>query len=427
MKALKLIIQREYLTRIKKKSFLILTILMPAIFIGVIFLPIWLSGIKDSEAKHIAVIDPTGKYASHLQSSDEYKFDITDHNPGHLVSEGGSELYGILQVTDNLSVNPKAITFYSEKQAPIGLLSYINSTLSEVVKSEKLSTLSSRDNIDPKVLTEIREITQSRNNVSVTTMRWDENGAEKETSTAIASGIGGVITLLMYMFILMYGAMVMNGVVEEKSNRIVEVLISSVRPFDLMMGKIIGIGLVGLTQLLIWAVLLGVVSASAGTWLTSSGMGDAAPMLANMELLFSVNWIEILICFLLFFVGGYLIYASIFAIIGAAVDNAQDTQQFVMPVTLIFIFALYVGIYSIQNPDGPLAFWCSLIPITSPIVMMVRIPFGVPLWQEVLSVAILYISIVLVVKFAAKIYRVGILMYGKKPSMKEIIKWFSYK
>lgn len=224
----------------------------------------------------------------------------------------------------------------------------------------------------------------------------------------------------------MYGTMVMNGVVEEKSNRIVEVMISSVKPFDLMMGKIIGIGLVGITQLLIWIVLIGGVLASAGTLFPQSGMEDAGSPL-DVNLLLSVNWIEIVICFLLFFIGGYLIYASIFSIIGAAVDNAQDTQQFVLPVTLIFVFALYAGIYSIQNPDGPLAFWCSLIPLTSPIVMMVRIPFGVPIWQVLLSIAILYISIVLVVKFAAKIYRVGILMYGKKPNIKEVIKWFSYK
>lgn len=426
MRALKLIIQREYLSRIQKKSFLIMTILMPVIFIALIFVPIWLAGIKDSQAKQIAIIDSTGKYADHLKSNEEYVFNITDRNPGKLKTDGESELFGVLQITDDLGNNPKAVTLYSEKQAPIGLLDYINSTLSEVTKSEKLNNLSKRDNIDPEVLTEIRNISQSKNDINITTMRWDEDGAEKETSTIISSAIGGIITFLMYMFILMYGTMVMNGVVEEKSNRIVEVMISSVKPFDLMMGKIIGIGLVGITQLLIWIVLIGGVLASAGTLFPQSGMEDAGSPL-DVNLLLSVNWIEIVICFLLFFIGGYLIYASIFSIIGAAVDNAQDTQQFVLPVTLIFVFALYAGIYSIQNPDGPLAFWCSLIPLTSPIVMMVRIPFGVPIWQVLLSIAILYISIVLVVKFAAKIYRVGILMYGKKPNIKEVIKWFSYK
>lgn len=427
MRALNLIIQREYLSRIQKKSFLIMTILMPVIFIALIFVPIWLAGIKDSEAKHIAVIDSTGKYAPHLQSSDEYKFEITDHNPGKLKTEGETELFGVLQITGDLASNPKSITLFSEKQAPIGLLSYINSTLSEVVKTEKLNNLSLRDNIDPQILGEIRKIAQDSEEVKATTMRWDENGSEKETSTIIASAIGGIITFLMYMFILMYGNMVMNGVVEEKSNRIVEVMISSVKPFDLMMGKIIGIGLVGLTQLLLWVILMGGALTIAGPMLPESGLDGNSSLFSNLGLLFSVNWIEIILCFLIFFIGGYLIYASIFSIIGASVDNAQDTQQFVMPVTLLFIFALYAGIYSIQNPDGPLAFWCSLIPLTSPIVMMVRIPFGVPIWQILLSIGILYISIVLVVKFAAKIYRVGILMYGKKPNIKEVVKWFSYK
>lgn len=427
MRALNLIIQREYLSRIQKKSFLIMTILMPVIFIALIFVPIWLAGIKDSEAKHIAVIDSTGKYALHLQSSDEYKFEITDHNPGKLKTEGEIELFGVLQITGDLASNPKSITLFSEKQAPIGLLSYINSTLSEVVKTEKLHNLSLRDNIDPQILGEIRKIAQDSEEVKATTMHWDENGSEKETSTIIASAIGGIITFLMYMFILMYGNMVMNGVVEEKSNRIVEVMISSVKPFDLMMGKIIGIGLVGLTQLLLWVILMGGALTIAGPMLPESGLDGNSSLFSNLGLLFSVNWIEIILCFLIFFIGGYLIYASIFSIIGASVDNAQDTQQFVMPVTLLFIFALYAGIYSIQNPDGPLAFWCSLIPLTSPIVMMVRIPFGVPIWQILLSIGILYISIVLVVKFAAKIYRVGILMYGKKPNIKEVIKWFSYK
>lgn len=400
---------------------------MPVLLLSFIFVPVWLAGIKDSEAKHIAVIDSTGKYAPYLQSSDEYVFDITDHNPGKLRGEGDNELFAILQITDNLVNNPGAITLYSEKQPPIGLLGYINSTLSEVVKTEKLNSLSKRDNIDPQILAEIRQIAQDSGSIKTTTMKWNGDGSEKETSVIIASAIGGAITFLMYMFILMYGNMVMNGVVEEKSNRIVEVMISSVKPFDLMMGKIIGIGFVGITQLLIWIVLMSAVLAVGMPLLPQSGIDGSSSLIANMHLLFSVNWIEIILCFFIYFIGGYLIYASIFSIIGAAVDNTQDTQQFVLPVTLLFVFALYAGIYSIQNPDGPLAFWCSLIPLTSPVVMMVRIPFGVPIWQVLTSIAILYICIVLVVKFAAKIYRVGILMYGKKPSIKEVIKWFSYR
>jgi len=428
MKALKLIIQREYLTRIKKRSFILMTIIMPVLFIGFIFVPLLLAGIKDSESKRIIVIDSSGKYASHLKSSEFYTFDNTGNNStDEFKPQLGKDIFGILQITDDLSVNPKAATFLSEKQIPMDLLMYINHTFSEVVKNDKLNQLAQTGNIDPVIITNIQAIIKNAENISVTTLRLDKDGAEKETSTAIAASIGGLFTLLMYVFILMYGAMVMNGVVEEKSNRIVEVMISSVKPFDLMMGKIIGIGLTGITQLLIWAIIITGVLSVKNYLFPETDLSEVHHMLGNISKLGSINWIEIIIFFLLLFIGGYLIYASLFAMFGAAVDNPQDTQQFVMPITFIFIFALYAGMYSIQNPDGPLAFWCSMIPLTSPIVMMVRIPFEIPLWEKLLSLGILYITIILVVKFAAKIYRVGILMYGKKPSIKELFKWFTYK
>lgn len=425
MKALNLIIRREYLTRIKKKSFVILTLLMPILMIGMIFLPMFLAGIKDSETKEIIVIDNTGKYASHLQSFAPYAFKIVVENPEVYKNKVGKEVYGILQITDDLSVNPKAATFISEKQAPMDILAYVNRTFSEVVKSDKLNQFAASNSIAPQALLDMQQILKSSQAVSVTTLRWSEDGTEKESSTAVAVAIGTVFTFIMYMFIMMYGAMVMNGVVEEKSNRIVEVMISSVRPFDLMMGKIIGIGLTGLTQLFIWIVLVGGFMAMKDQLFPDATA--AGGLMENLNLIFDLNWVEILGFFLLYFIGGYLIFASLFAMFGAAVDNVQDTQQYMMPITLIFIFALYAGIYSLQNPDGPLAFWCSMIPFTSPIVMMVRIPFGMPLWEKILSIVILFTTIVLVVKFAAKIYRVGILMYGKKPSIKEVLKWFSYK
>lgn len=428
MKALNLIIQREYLTRIKKKSFILLTILMPVLFIGFIFVPLLLAGIKDSEVKHITVIDSTGKYAPHLKSSDYYTFEyIGTGNQDNIKPKIGKDIFGILQINEDLTINPKAATFLSEKQIPMDLFMYINHTFSEVVKNDKLNHYAQTDNIDLQIITDVKQIINNAENISITTLRLDSDGAEKETSTAVAASIGGVFTLLMYVFILMYGAMVMNGVVEEKSNRIVEVMISSVKPFDLMMGKIIGIGLTGLTQLFIWIVIMGGVLVAKNYIFPDTDLSGVHHMLANLSNFTSVNWVEIIVFFLLLFIGGYLIYASLFAMFGAAVDNPQDTQQFVMPITFIFIFALYAGMYSIQNPDGPLAFWCSMIPLTSPIVMMVRIPFEIPLWEKLLSLAILYITIILVVKFAAKIYRVGILMYGKKPSIKEIFKWFTYK
>ncbi len=395
---------------------------------AIMFVPLLLSDIKDSEVKRVAVIDNTGKYASHLKSSEQYAFDIVEENQeADLKGKVGKDLFGILQITGNLTDNPGAATFVSEKQIPADLQGYINGTLSEVVKSDKINLLAEKANIDTQVMIDIRHVIETSGNVKVTTMRWSDDGSEKETSTDMAAAVGGFFTFLMYMFILMYGTMVMQGVVEEKSNRIVEVMISSVRPFDLMMGKIVGIGLTGITQLFIWFSIFAILLGLKGFIFPATNIDGLSTQLGNMQMLFSINWAEIIICFLLLFIGGYLIYASLFAMFGAAVDNAQDTQQFVLPVTLIFIFSFYVGIYSLQNPDGPLAFWCSMIPLTSPIVMMVRIPFEIPLWEKALSITILYVSIYFVVKFAAKIYRVGILMYGKKPTIRELIKWFSYK
>jgi ABC-2 type transport system permease protein len=229
-------------------------------------------------------------------------------------------------------------------------------------------------------------------------------------------------TTLIYMFIFVYGAMVMQGVMEEKTNRIIEVMVSSVKPFDLMMGKLIGIGLVGLTQFGLWGAVIGGVSLFGTTLL--SGIGGSSEIIVNF--LTTGNLLELCLYFILFFIGGYLIYASLFAAIGAMVNSQEDTQQYMMPITILILFAFYAGFYSAQNPDGPLAFWTSLIPLTSPIVMMTRLPYGVPLWQLCLSIALLAITVILIIRLAAKIYRVGILMYGKKPTYAEIVKWLKY-
>ena len=248
------------------------------------------------------------------------------------------------------------------------------------------------------------------------------------------------------MFIIIYGAMVMQGVMEEKTNRIIEVMISSVKPFDLMMGKIIGIGFVGLTQVFLWGILTAVLvsgslfffgsSASPEDMMTAQmaaqGMGDMAAGSSEIsiqvqEIINSINFKMIGICFVLYFIGGYLLYAALFAAIGSALEQQEDTQQFMTPIMLLMAFSLYAGIYSMNNPDGPLAFWCSMVPFTSPIVMMVRLPFDIPVWELALSFALLFATAIFIVWFSAKIYRVGILMYGKKPSIKEMLKWLKYK
>ena len=332
--------------------------------------------------------------------------------------------------------NPKAATLYSEKQVPAELSRLVNQTLSKQLESEKLVSF----NI-PNLKEIIRE---SKINFNVQTIKWSEDGKESASSATVASVIGMVFTFIIYMFIMMYGAMVMQGVMEEKTNRIIEVMISSVRPFDLMMGKIIGIGFVGLTQVFLWGIITTIL-VSVGGFMFSGGVDvaslQAGPQMGMMDanalasssgneimgIINSINIAEIGISFIIYFIGGYMLYASIFAAIGSAVDSQEDTQQFMAPVTIFMIFALYAGIYSMENPDGPLAFWCSMVPFTSPIVMMVRIPFEIPLWEKLLSVSLLYTSAIGIVWLSAKIYRVGILMYGKKPSIKEMVKWIKYK
>lgn len=438
MNKIGLIIKREYLRRVSKKSFLLLTFLTPFLFAALVFVPLWLSTIKGDDAKQVAIIDQTGKYANLFKNTEEYIF-VTDQNLSieEYRKKPDKEIFAFLNITDDLLQNPSAATLYSEKQIPLGLKNTIDKTLSNYLKDEKLASY----NIDN--LKQIIE--ESKINFDVKTIKWDQDGGEKNTSAEVASVLGMVLTLIIYMFILMYGSMVMQGVMEEKTNRIVEVMISSVKPFDLMMGKIIGVGFVGLTQVFLWGILTTVlVAGSLFFFGVSSTPADviAGPMAQGMpvapaaanglsiqvhEIVNSINFGLIGSCFVIYFIGGYLLYSAIFAAIGSALEQQEDSQQFMTPIMLLMVFSLYAGIYSMNNPDGPLAFWCSMIPFTSPIVMMVRLPFDIPFWQLGLSIALLFVTAIVIVGFSAKIYRVGILMYGKKPSIKEMIKWIKYK
>ncbi|WP_286845926.1 MULTISPECIES: ABC transporter permease [unclassified Proteiniphilum] len=430
-----LVIQREYITRVRKKSFIILTLLMPLLMIALSVVPLWLSTLNEGGVKSIAVIDNTGTYAQLLKSTGKYYFHIVEEQEQQdTESRLGKDLFAILQITGDLNENPRAVSLTSDKQAPQELQSIIESTLNEKVTQQKLDELSSSSNVDAEAISRVRSIIEDGHKISLRTFRMGDDGNVSESSTELATIIGMVFTILIYMFILMYGNMVMQAVLEEKKSRIVEVMVSSVKPVNLLIGKIIGIGLVGITQLVIWGVLLGalfsgmsfLISSPEQAAAVSANMGDF-----NMEgvvsSILSVNWFEIAFYFLLFFIGGYVLYASIFAMFASAVDSDEDTSQFMTPVTLLIMFAFFAGFYSVSNPDGPLAFWTSLIPFTSPIVMMVRIPFGIPLWEKLLAVLLLYGTFILISVFAAKIYRVGILMYGKKPSIKEMLKWVRYK
>lgn len=436
MNRLGLVIQREYITRVRKKSFIILTLLMPVLMVTLSLVPLWLSTLNDGSEKRVAVIDNTGIYASLLESTDQYIFE-TVAGPDEQNTEarlGGGDLFAILQITDDLNKNPRAVSLISEKQSPQDLQSLITRTLNEKVTSQRLDNLSTSSNVDGETIARVRSIVEERGPVSLRTMRMGGDGTVSESSTEVATIIGMVFTILIYMFILMYGNMVMQAVLEEKKSRVVEVMVSSVKPVNLLIGKIVGIGLVGVTQLAIWAILGGLLFSGVSLFLASpeqaavmsADMGEL-DMEGIMSTVMGINWLEIGFYFLLFFIGGYVLYAAIFAMFASAVDSEEDTTQFMTPVTLIIVFAFFAGFYSVGNPDGPLAFWASLIPFSSPIVMMVRIPFGIPLWEKLLSIVLLYGTFILISILAAKIYRVGILMYGKKPSFKEMIKWTRYK
>ena len=433
MNKIGIVIKREYLQRVTKKSFIILTLFAPILFAALVFVPLWLSSIKSSDTFNVAIVDRTGKYASLFKDTDSFHFQSFDRSESmEIHKENHTGIFAFLEITDDLLNNPKAVTLYSEKQIPADLKREVNRTLSQYLENEKRASFN---------IPNLDEIIQSsRVNMDVQTIKWGKDGTATESSSGLASAIGMMLTIIIYMFILMSGAMVMQSVMEEKTNRIVEVMISSLRPFDLMMGKIISMGLVCLTQLLAWCVLTMALVSVGGVFFGTnasqnamalqngmqSGMTELHAVTGLLSKLSSFNFVEIIIYFILFFIGGYISYSSLFAAIGSAVDNHEDSQQFMMPMMLFIIFALYAGIYSGQNPDGPLAFWCSFLPFTSPMVMMVRIPFDIPFWQILVSLVLLYASALFFVWVSAKIYRIGILMYGKKPSIREIIRWVRY-
>ena len=432
-----IIIQREFMTRVKKKSFILLTILMPFIFAALIMVPLMLATIQGDEQKTVMVVDKTGRYVGSLKSTANYAFVPTADNKDEFYTED-SEVEAVVQITADLAKNPKAVTIYSPREVKAELLSYVETCLGEQVRREKLSAY----NI-PELETIIADI---QTDFHVATVKRNAEGDETSSNTYIAMTAGFIFTFLIYMFVMSYGGMVMQSVMEEKTNRIVELMVSSVKPFQLMMGKIIGVALVGFVQLAIWGVMLSIILVVCGSVFGLStapavpavagadaqmaavaqqaGGGEAAEI---MSALMGLPYAELGIMFVLYFVGGYLLYASFFAAVGASINAQEDSSQFIMPVVLIMVFGLYAAMYSAENTNGPLAFWASIFPLTSPIVMMVRIPFGVPWWEEVLSLGLLFATSMAFVWLSARIYRVGILMYGKKPSLREMLKWVRWR
>jgi ABC-2 type transport system permease protein len=440
MNKIGIIIKREYVRRVSKKSFLIVTLLMPFMIAALVFVPLWLSSIRSDDVKTVAVMDTTGKYASLFEDTGNFRFINSDKSLDDYRNSENKSIFAFLSITDDLLRNPKAAALYSEKQIPGELSRLVNQTLTKELEAEKLASFN---------IPNLKEIIdESKVHLSIQTIKWSADGSENASSSTVASVLGMVFTLIVYVFIITYGSMVMQGVMEEKTNRIVELMVSSVRPFDLMMGKIIGIAFVGLTQLFLWGIMTSALVAGGtflmgggadistiqqgvsqgGGMLMQPGMDMAAMQEVNewLGIIKSVNFVEIGFFFILYFIGGYLLYAAIFAAVGSAINQQEDANQFIGPIMVFMVFSLYAGMYSMDNPDGPLAFWCSMIPFTSPVVMMVRLPYDVPLWELFVSVAVLFITAMAITWLSAKIYRVGILMYGKKPSLKEMIKWMKY-
>ena len=450
MNKVSIIIKREYLTRVRKKSFIIMTILAPVLMAAIIIVPTLIMVNQDQDYKKIAVVeDNSDLFKGVIKNTKTMEFayleNVRIEDLKNSYQEAG--YYGILYISPEIVNTPNAIQLISKQQPPIALLEHIENSLEKEIERQKLMTYKI-ENLD-----EIMKNVETK--VSVQTIKIDDSGQVKETSTGIAMALAYIGGFLMYMLVFMFGSQVMRGVIEEKTSRVVEVIVSSVKPVQLMMGKIIGIALVGLTQFLIWVFLtIAIAGVIRSTVLKKSdiaqvtenvtknlmtpeqqaAMETQAPEmntdLAEFSKLFdsAMNqpWGLIIICFIFYFVTGYLLYASIFAAIGSAVDNETETQQFMLPVTIPIILALMVAMGTMQNPESSLSFWCSIIPFTSPIVMVARLPFGVPYWQIAVSMVLMVITFMAFVWMAAKVYRTGILMYGKKTSGKEMWKWLRY-
>jgi len=444
MSKISLIIQREYLTRVRKKSFIIMTILTPFLMASFLIVPTYLATKEDTQEKIIAVLDKTNITDGAIPQTDYLKFEYIDDTEIAKLKENfeQSGYYAILYIPENILISNK-VQLYSNQQTTMGVNQHISNALKSFFTQIKLKN----ENVPLDIMERIKT------NINVDTIQWTSTGEEKEGSAEIVSVIGYISGFLMYMFIFMFGAQVMRGVMEEKTNRIVEVIISSVKPFQLMMGKVIGVALVGLTQFVIWIVLIFGLFYGAQLVLADndkaapsitqnlmnpneSGMNigntvDATQLQKMLDEITSkfetINFPLIIICFIFFFIGGYLLYASLYAAVGSAVDNETDTQQFMLPITIPIILGLLVMINAMQTPHSTISVVFSIIPFTSPIVMMARVPYGVPYWQLGLSAGLLVLTFLGTIWMAAKIYRTGILMYGKKVNYAELWKWIRYK
>lgn len=456
MKKILLILQREYLTRVKKRSFIIMTILGPVLMAATIIIPIYLAT-QTNELKNVAVLDETGIFNGKFKDTENIHFHYITQNintaKANFTKSGDHALLYIPKTEVTL---PNNAIIYSENNVNINVKSHIKNVMSRQLEEMKLQARLRELQGDRENQVSVDDILRSiKTSVDINTLKIGDDGKESKSYTELSMILGMFAGILIYFFIFMFGSQVMRGVIEEKTSRIVEVIVSSVKPFQLMMGKIIGVGLVGLTQFLLWVVLTFIIVTAVTTTMTSGSatqtateqllkqnqvniqpeghqIADAPQKNGNeltevMDAIHSVDFPVMIGSFLFFFLVGYLLYAALFAAIGGAVDSEADTQQFMFPITIPLILAIILSQFIIQDPDGPVAFWLSIFPLTAPVIMMIRIPFGVPFWEVFLSMGILILGFLGTTWLAAKIYRTGILMYGKKITYGELWKWIRYK
>ncbi len=440
-----LILQQEYFKRVKKKSFIILTILMPFLIAAVYGLVIYFSVKDDTEQRTIAVHDETSLFLGEFgdEGATTYHFIPKEEYEKLKQNLKESGYYGLLYIPGNIySANQAQLI--SEKQLPIELAERIERKLSRFIENDKRQKVIAESGV-PDLEKRLLETSTS---VNLSTLKISESGETIKSSSVVAFIASYAMGFIIYFFVFMYGAMVMRSVMEEKKSRIIEVIISSVKPSQLMAGKIIGTALVGLTQVAIWLVLGGIGLVAVQGFFspdTAQQMGQSLmesqggmnPAMAQatqtnqvtevMEMISNLNLPLILFSFVFYFLAGYLLYSSLLGAVGAAVDNDEDSQQMVFPVTFPLIFSIMLLFPIAKNPEGQLAFWTSIIPFTSPVAMMARIPYGLPAWELILSMSLLVLTNVGAIYGAAKIYRVGLLMYGKKVNLKELVKWLRYK
>lgn len=441
-----IIIEREFNERVRKKSFIITTLLTPLLMITLMLVPAFITTYSTSDVKHIAVVDDSKIVAGALENTDEVVFEAVPL-PLEIARKEYSDRFAVLYIGNDIIDNGNSIQIYTNGSTSIGIERSIARQVESVLRQEKLK----KHNIEnlPQILMDMTyrvNIQSYKNTVESSADMADSGSVEDESSSSVAATVlAYVLSFMLYMFLLIYGVMVMQSVIEEKNSRVLEVMVTSVRPFEMMMGKILGVACVALLQIVIWVVLIAatvyfvlpmVLPEEISSALDLMKAGGAAAVQGGSEIMLlqaimkisNIGYMTtVLASLLVFMIGGFLLYAAMYAAVGSSVDSPQDAQQLQTPITIPIIVSIMVMLSVINDPTSELAFWFSMIPFTSPIVMMARIPYEIPAWEIIASAAILYASFMLVVWAAAKIYRVGILMHGKKPSYKDLWKWIRYK